>query len=122
MSIKFFTIIFFKTDLIAVLTPNGPLRILVETAQERNESIFPALIYSSTVMYAFTTTFTGYVAAATMASGDGSAGDTISSPVRVNSQNLSNSVSSDTEEGGFTREWVETHGINSFHFFCFLFN
>uniref|UniRef100_A0A0A9XDD3 Presenilin n=1 Tax=Lygus hesperus TaxID=30085 RepID=A0A0A9XDD3_LYGHE len=77
-------------DLFAVLTPKGPLRILVETAQERNEQIFPALIYSSTVMY----TLVG------MARVD-------QSQVGRNSPQSPSNYSRVNGEGGFTREWEE---------------
>ncbi|XP_046411871.1 presenilin-1 [Neodiprion pinetum] len=100
-------------DLIAVLTPNGPLRILVETAQARNEPIFPALIYSSTILYTFTMNYVGYVATPTvsMASGDAAAGDTVGSPTPT--QTRRSAGAGDSEEGGFTNEWVATHADRS---------
>ncbi|CAH1407807.1 unnamed protein product [Nezara viridula] len=79
-------------DTFAVLTPKGPLRILVETAQERNEQIFPALIYSSTVIYSLM---------ATPTAGEEDRGD---------NQGTVEPASPGTQ-AGFTSEWSE--GIDS---------
>ncbi|XP_075161497.1 presenilin isoform X2 [Haematobia irritans] len=94
-------------DLIAVLTPKGPLRILVETAQERNEQIFPALIYSSTILYAFMgTTGPGQQRNNSSESDSPNSPHTSTSSTSVSRQTTGNTAPPSAEEAaGFTEEW-----------------
>uniref|UniRef100_A0A673HF53 Presenilin n=1 Tax=Sinocyclocheilus rhinocerous TaxID=307959 RepID=A0A673HF53_9TELE len=84
-----------SVDLLAVLCPKGPLRILVETAQERNETIFPALIYSSTMVWLFN-----------MAD-SAETGNNSSHPVPQQENQVAMAPTAQPEDdGGFTPAWV----------------
>ncbi|XP_051502219.1 presenilin-1 [Myxocyprinus asiaticus] len=83
-------------DLLAVLCPKGPLRILVETAQERNEPIFPALIYSSTMVWLFN-----------MADNGETRNNSAHSVPQQENQVAMAPTAQPEDDGGFTPSWVD---------------
>jgi presenilin 1 len=90
-------------DLIAVLCPKGPLRMLVEIAQERNESIFPSLVYSSTVVYLIGMADTDTGARA----GPGNIRNIYSNTQQRSPTSDASNATQRDEAAGFTTEWRE---------------
>jgi len=103
-------------DLFAVLAPFGPLRILVETAQERNEQIFPSLIYSSGMVYALVgmaDTEAGAPVAPRRQGRTGSAGAEEGAEGEVNQERPQRQQAGDDARDGFSDTWVRENDERS---------
>ncbi|XP_072350981.1 presenilin-1-like [Scyliorhinus torazame] len=97
-------------DLVAVLCPKGPLRILVETAQERNEPIFPALIYSSTMVWLVNMADIDPEArpGAPNDSGSKSADLALNQTCADNGETFVDDGVTHRDDGGFTQAWTNS--------------